>query len=254
MSSRCFGYGAWSPADGLARVPIHPSLYQEHVEQAAQDLIVHLSASDRLLPFPLQDNIELWLMDATGKQPVALIASQLPEQDFPPQQALRWYPTPNAETTFASDACAVDQTRDPPVVPTQDYLLRIIHQRCQQPFQALWIERLADGSGCILQNHSGKTGRRHTILAAEAFPECLLSEDWHDPQARQLVTDYLNWQAPLLLMLPLSLPRRRELEQQAQYRPLSVHTCHRLYPEILDQELLNKILVEAVMRKAATKS
>lgn len=66
--------------------------------------------------------------------------------------------------------------------------------------------------------------------------------------------DYLHWQAPLLLMLPLPAERRRDLEHHAQQRPLAVQQYHRLYPEICDQAMLNKILVEAVLRKASEKA
>lgn len=251
---RYFVYGVWSQQDGLARVPIHPSLYQEHVEQSAHDLLAQVSPGSRQVPFPLQDTIELWLMDAAGKQPVALIGSRVPGEEMPQNKQLHWYAAKNADTPFMSEAFAAEQARDTIKSPTQDILHRVIKQHCQQPFQALWIERRADGSGSVLYNHAGKSQWRDELLAAELFPSCLLDEHWQDPQARQLVADYLNWQAPLLLMLPLRPQRRGELEQQAQQRPLSVHTYHRLYPDVIDQALLNKVLVEAVMRKAVVKS
>jgi len=115
----------------------------------------------------------------------------------------------------------------------------------------VWIERQPDGSGQILHSHAGKTHRRHEQLAATAFPPCLLDEHWQDGQSRQLVSDYLDWLAPQLLMLPLPQQRRRELELKAQQRPLAVHRYYRLYPEVVDETLLNKILVAVVMRQAA---
>lgn len=248
---RFFVYGIWSQSEGLARIPVHPSLYQEHVEQAAQDLLAQLSAASKQLPFPLQDNIELWLMDAAGKQPVALIASLFPEDKIPSGKQLHWYPTENADTVFTSDAFAAEQARATIKSRTQDYLQRLIRQRCNFPFQALWIERQPDGSGHILYSHTGKSSRQHEYLEAEVFPPCLLDEHWPDLQSRQLVTDYINWQAPLLLMLPLPEYRRCKLEQMAQQQALSVHRYHRLYPEVIDNVLLNKILVEAVLRKAS---
>jgi hypothetical protein len=249
---RYFVYGVWSHTDGLARVPVHPSLYQEHVEQAVQNLLAQLSKASRRLPFPLRDSIELWLMDASATQPIALIASQLSQAEIPMHKSLHWYPTENSDTPFNSNAFAADQARATIKSQTQDLLLQLIKQRCTLPFQAFWIERHSDGSGCIVCNHTGKTSRRGELLDANAFPPCLLSEDWQVPEAQQLVTDYLNWQAPLLLMLPLPAPCRQQLEVQAQQRPLAVHTYHRLYPEVIDQALLNKILVEAVMRKATS--
>ena len=251
---RFFVYGVWSQQEGLARVPIHPSLYQDHVEQAAQDLLAQLSRTCQQVPFQLCDNVELWLMDAAGKQPVALIASHINETDIPPNKQPHWYPAENTDAPFTSDAFAADQARATIKSPTQDLLHRAIRLRCKQPFQALWVERRADGSGRILCNHKSKTMQRDEILPPEQFPPYLLDEHWPEPQAGQLVKDYLNWLAPFLLMLPLSTQYRRELELQAQRRPLAVHTYHRLYPEVIDTTLLNKILVEAVMRKAVTKS
>jgi hypothetical protein len=251
---RFFVYGVWSHQEGLARVPIHPSLYQDHVAQAAQDLLVQVSRACQQLPFRLCDNFELWLMDAAGQEPIALIASHIDETEIPARKQLHWYPAENTDTPFTSSAFAEDQAHATIKSRPQDLLHRVIKHRCKLPFQALWFERHEDGSGCVLSNHSGKTTRHNEILAAERFPPCLLEEHWQAPQAQLLINDYLNWQAPFLLMLPLSSQRRRELEFQAQQRPLAVHTYHRLYPEVIDTTLLNKILVEAVMRKAATKS
>jgi len=252
--NRYFVYGVWSHTDGLARVPVHPSLYQEHVEQAVQDLLSQLSSVSRSLPFPLQDTLELWLMDAAGNQPIALLASQLPKDNPSVHKQLRWHPANNAETAFTSEAFAADQARDTIKCQSQDYLVRIIQQRCKVPYQALWIERQDDGSGQILHTHTGKTTRRHEQLEASEFPPCLLDDNWQEPQARQLIADYLDWLAPLLLTLPLPQQRRRELELKAQQRPLAVHRYYRLYPQVTDTTLLNKILVEAVMRQAAIKS
>lgn len=251
---RYFVYGVWSQQDGLARVPVHPSLYQEHVTQAAEDLLIQLEQFNQQVPFALRDSRELWLMDADGHLAIALLSSQIPDEDTPIYKQVRWTATANAETPFTTMAYAEEQARATIKAPAQDLLIRLIRQRCKRPYQALWVERQADGSGTILHNHAGKPVRRHEILAADIFPTCLLSTHWHAPVATQLVTDYLHWQAPLLLMLPLPLTCRRELERQAQRRPLAVHRYHRLYPAVYDKELLNKILVEAVLRKSSEES
>ena len=251
---RYFVYGVWSQQDGLARVPVHPSLYQEHVPQAADDLLIQLEQFNRRLPFALRDSCELWLMDADGDQTIALLASQLADEDTSIYKQIRWTATANAEIPFTTTTYAEEQARATIKGPAQDLLDRLIRQRCKQPYQALWVERHADGSGTVLHNHAGKPVRRHETLAADTFPIYLLNTHWCDPQAAQLVADYLHWQAPLLLMLPLPATCRRELEQHAQQRPLAVHRYHRLYPEIYDKDLLNKILVEAVLRKSAEKS
>lgn len=251
---RYFTYGVWSQQDGLARLPVHPTLYQEHVEQVAEDLLIQLVQHSRDLPFVLRDSLELWLMDADGTQAIALLASQLPGEDVPLHRQVNWVATVNAEKPFTSKAYASEQARDTIKAPVQVLLDRLIRQRCKRPYQALWVERQTDGSGTVLCNHAGKTTRRNEILTAENFPLCLLNEHWQDLEDTQLVTDYLYWQAPLLLMLPLPATRRQELERVAQQRPLAVLQYHRLYPAVSDKVLLNKILVEAVLRKATEKS
>lgn len=246
-----FMYGVWSRQDGLARIPVHPTLYQEHVEQAMQDLLFCLTDASHHIPFALADTTELWLMDAAGTIPIALLASALPGDTLATPDPLDWYASENAETHFTSTAFAQEQARSTIRSRTQDLLHRCLKRRCLQPYNALWVERLADGSGRILCNHKMHTQRRDEVIAPARFPDCLLNEDWQEQDIRQLVSDYLQWQAPLLLLLPLGMPRRRQLEHAAQQRPIAVYTYHHLYPALADQTLLNKILVEAVLRKAA---
>lgn len=249
-----FVYGGWSQQQGLARVPIHPSLYAEHVQQAVDELLQELGRVSRRLPFTLQDSRELWLMDADGEQAIALLASQLPDEAIPTQRQVHWSAMGDAEMPFTSTSFATKQAMVSFKARPQDLLNHLIKQRCKPPLRGLWLERQADGSGIVLHDHAGKPVRRNEAIAAEAFPVCLLDETWPDAEATQMVRDYLNWQAPLLLMLPLPARRRHELEQQAQRRPLVVHQFHRLYPAVSDEALLKKILVEAVLRKASEKS
>jgi len=54
----------------------------------------------------------------------------------------------------------------------------------------------------------------------------------------------------LLTLATLSDKTRRSLEINAQQHPEAVEKFHRLYPKVIDTELLNKILVEATMRRA----
>lgn len=252
QSDRYFVYGTWSQTDGLVRVPVHPSLYQDHVAQSVQDLMSHLEPASRQLPFPLEDTIELWLMDSTGKLPVALLASQQNDKDIPVGKQLHWVPADDTDTPFVSAAFAAEQAASASKSQTQDYLLRAVRQRCHSPYLGLWLERRPDGSGQVLLSHAGNSTRRNESFPASAFPCCLLDEHWQDDESTRLVADYIDWLAPLLLTLPLPRTRRCELEIRAQQRPLAVHRYHRLYPEVVDETLLNKILVEAVMRKAAT--
>ncbi|PVV17131.1 MAG: hypothetical protein B6D79_17150, partial [gamma proteobacterium symbiont of Ctena orbiculata] len=77
------------------------------------------------------------------------------------------------------------------------------------------------------------------------FPTLLLRECWNDAVQQQLVSDFLNWQAPWLLQLPLSPEIRIRLERAAWERPLETSRVYRLFPEILDEKGLTTTRVKA---------
>jgi len=252
QNQRHFVCGLWSRSEGLARLPIHPDLYQEHVEQSVADLITLLHQLQADIPFPLQDRFELWLFDSKREQPVALIASCQSQEEIDISKHLEWYPATRADTTFITSAFSADQQRATIRLSAQDLLQNAVRQRCNRPYAGYWITRQADASGIIVHDQRGQPDRRNELIAAEHFPACLLTDDWHDAETARLVADFHAWQAPLLLMLPLADSQRRDLEIHAARQPLLVHRYHRLYPHIHDPELLRKVLVEAVLRQADT--
>jgi hypothetical protein len=88
-------------------------------------------------------------------------------------------------------------------------------------------------------------------LAAENFPPLLLREEWPKPADRDLARDYLDWCAPFLLTLPvLDEQQRDRLEYASKAHALQVDALYRLYPKILNLDLLKSIRVEARMRQA----
>ena len=67
----------------------------------------------------------------------------------------------------------------------------------------------------------------------------------------QLINDFLNWQAPWLLLLPtLDTDTRRHYEQAARKQALIVQQQYKLYPEIIDKSAINTARVEAVFRRS----
>lgn len=245
---RYFVYGNWSPQTGLVRVPIHPSLYEDHVLQSVEDLFSRLKPATQQLPFVPKDTLELWLLDRDCSQAVALLATRLPDEESPAHRLPRWYVGQEADSVLSRKLLSDESSYSTNAQTAFDHA---IQHRCGTPLIGYWIQRQPDNSGVIVSNHAGKPVSRVTSLPASAFPECLLSEDWADKQFSKLVNDYLSWQAPLLLMLPLSTARRRTLENHAQQRPLAVQQYHRLYPSVENASLLNKIRVEARLRAAA---
>jgi hypothetical protein len=66
------------------------------------------------------------------------------------------------------------------------------------------------------------------------------------------VDEYLAWLAPYLLTLPgLPDPLRRDLEAKAAHHALLVDALWRLYPRVLDLELVRRARIEARLRRAA---
>ena len=91
--------------------------------------------------------------------------------------------------------------------------------------------------------------RRYT--EDETFPTLMLREDWQEEESNDLCQRYLKRQSPRLLMLQgLSQELRTQLEINAKSHALEVERFYSLYPEIIDQALMNSIRVEARLRRA----
>lgn len=74
---------------------------------------------------------------------------------------------------------------------------------------------------------------------------------WAQDSIDQLISDYLEWQAPWLLLLSnLSREQRTELEVVARQRAIEMASQYRLYPEMIDASQLTAARVEAQLRAA----
>ena len=93
---------------------------------------------------------------------------------------------------------------------------------------------------------------RPSQAVTDDFPPCLIREDWGDEQRQDLCDRYIRRLAPRLLMVQ-GLPRtvRLRLEQAARDHVFDVERFFPLYPEVVDQSLLNAARVEATLRRAA---
>jgi hypothetical protein len=89
------------------------------------------------------------------------------------------------------------------------------------------------------------------VLGVDDFPELLIRETWPSAADAGLVADYIAWCAPRLLALDsLSDRTRARLEPLACRQPLLVDTLYRLYPRVIDRSLLDRVRVEARLRRA----
>ena len=242
VQQQFFNWGLWSAAEGLHRVSANPLLDIGAMQRAAAPLLAQLPQRQQALPFPLTDRFEYWACDYQSR-PVALIASTASAQYAKGSPDTAWHATHLADHSFESAALtAAGRPNRDGYCPRAhaEYLESAVRHRAQARF---WFERSADGSGRRLDN--GLT------LDAGAFPALGLETAWDEPLVSGLVEDYLCWQAPLLLLLPLpDTAQRARLEEQARARAELVADLYRLYPRVVRPELIEQARVEARLRRA----
>jgi hypothetical protein len=176
------------------------------------------------LPFPLSDAIECWLVAEQSGKPLALLHSQGKDALLPERISRRW----NAALADVQGGMAADCTA-----------LQIWVGKVALP-STLWVERLPDGTGRVLDAQCVPDGRE---LPATDFPELLLVEP--DGDAAENYQRYCAWLAPRLLMLPLSDALRTRLEITAAAQAGETAHFYPLYPAVMDQILLNAVRVQA---------
>ncbi len=181
------------------------------------------------VPLVAADRYEYWLLDSSDKKPLALLHSCVDEEDMkrsvPPPE---WFPIPAAELAVPDPDPPDQGTYQPPV----NYRLqKFIDKFAGSKPQASWFER--------------------TDTSTVDLPPCLIRDEWGDPQYQRLCELYLQRLAPRLLMMH-NLPRtiRQRLEQAAVKYVFEIEKYYQLYPEVVDNSLLNAARVEARLRHA----
>lgn len=239
-------YGSWSREKGLKRGPLYPSEDFKRMEAQGAIAFEALLQLHERLPFPLRDYFELWLLDPVGL-PLVLLASVLNESEMEQNPTLHWHAGHAAQEHFASPAGEGPNS-------AADMLTCYIAEQAGTPPVAQWFERQPDGSGIGLTGHKLPISYQGRDLAPEAFPSALISRGLGHDDQRRLVEDYLAWQAPCLLMLPLEKTTRGRLEILARQQPFEVLKYNRLYPEVMDESQINAARVEATLRRQAPHS
>lgn len=243
-------YGSWSPAQGLKRGPLYPSDDFRRMEDMGAVVYEQLMQLHEQVPFPFRDHYELWLLD-TDRQPLALLHSVVEERQLELDVSIEWHAGYAARERFTSPATRQLAQGMRPCEAASDYLARYVNARAGEQPAAQWFRRAPDGAGLGLQGIKLATelvGRR---LAPSAFPPLFLALGGHDAAHRRLIDDFHAWQAPWLLVLPsLDVPTRRVLEEHARRQPFLVETQYRLYPELVNDGLIQAALVEAMLRRS----
>ena len=89
------------------------------------------------------------------------------------------------------------------------------------------------------------------VLTPHDFPELLLRERWDDEIEAGLVRDYHDWLSPSLLTHSgLSRATRDRLERAACAQAERLYRVRGLLPEIVNKDLIDVALVEAMLRRA----
>lgn len=202
------------------------------------------------LPFKLADRLELWLLDAHERLPLALLASTLPERTPAQATVLQWRTALAGDDTFRAPSLGV--TEGVSHMPHRSVLDRCVQRAAGPRPQAQWFRRSDDGTGVGLD----RTGLDRTLVGrrvgSESFPELLLRQHWDSDQERDLVRDYHEWHAcSLLTHTNLTRATRADLERAACRQAGKLYRVRYLLPEIVDGERLEVAMVEAVIRQSA---
>jgi hypothetical protein len=249
-----FRFGLWSAEEGVSRVPINPILNVGEMLSASDELIEALEARLSDIPFPTGDRYELWLLDSERLRPLALLATAEGAEHLAAIRLDAWQATTLSERSFvsptltqgASESCDLSNPRWQAAA-----LEAVVKDAAGRPPVAQWFEREGSGRGVGLP-HRVAPPLAERVLGADDFPELLIREAWPSPDAEALVADYIAWCAPRLLALDnLSDRTRARLEPLACRQPLLVDTLYRLYPRVVDRELLDRARVEARLRRAS---
>ncbi len=185
--------------------------------------------ADVQLPFASRDCFEYWLLDNRDKAPLALIFSCYSEEQmskFPTRE--EWTALPDAVMHIEKTQTEIDLSQ-PPV----NYRLEsLISERAGTQKKAQWFDR----------RESSTT----------TFPPFLVREDSDDDLYESLCKRYIERQAPRLLMLQsLSEQERDRMEKCCTGQATEVARLCGLYPQIVNEDLINALRVEARLREAS---
>lgn len=242
VQTRDIRYGSWSASYGLKRGAIHPSEDFRMLEHRGALVYEHLLQHHAAVPFPLQDCYELWLL-AEDASPLALLHSVVIAQDMELDCHLDWRAGRECRETFRSELVQSN---------AGVYLTQYINRQAGSEPQAQWFLRQADGSGVAGEGGNVPNSRRSVTLPNSLFPRFFLREDVVDQLERQLIQEFLLWQAPCLLLLQnIDGNLRGQLEKVAVLRASAVDRLFHLYPRIVDKDVINTARVEAMLRKNA---
>lgn len=202
------------------------------------------------LPFLLADCLELWLLDAQADLPLALLASTLPERMPAQATVLQWRAALAGDDSFRARCLSGDDSVSH--MPHRSVLERCVQRAAGPQPRARWFRRRSDGSGEALDRSAAAGASSDRTLGPELFPELLMRSHWASEQEASLVRDYHDWHAASLLThTDLSRLTRAALERAACRQAAKLFRVRYLLPEVVETELVQVAMVEAVIRHSA---
>jgi hypothetical protein len=227
-----YRYGLWSEDDGLVSRPLAPHMDNDPLSRQCKVLIDCIRERLEQLPFRLKDNRELWLFDKDDQQPLALLAAATPDSVLPSPEPKYW-----------TSCIGANGTQSQYRYPAANKLEEQVKQAAGFNVHKRWVTRQDDGSGLIESSN--------TRIELDRFPVFLLTEHWPDAAQSKLSTDYIEWIAPSLLTLQhLSRCERERMEKCLNIQAVSVEHHWHLYPDIIDEKILDAARVQCRLQKA----
>jgi len=205
-------------------------------------------------PFPPADNLELWLLDASVRNPLAILASTLDRGSTPRVGDTVWRAALEGDDSFTAPSLSSSPDGQVPMtpIPHSEVLNRCVQKAAGPLDRAQWFRRESDGSGTGLHGSRIDPEQIGRKLDRDAFPELLLREAWEDAREKNLVDDYHDWQAPnLLTHLNIKRDTRHRLELAACRQAEKLYRLRHFLPEIVNTDKMNVAFVEAVIRGSA---
>ncbi len=199
-----------------------------HEGHAIDERILELTGylADATLPFTAADEFEYWLLDPMDESPLALIFSCTKAEQ------MSTFPVHPEWTALPAAVMPIESTEDERsgnLAPVNYRLERLVAERAGSKPKARWFRRRPS--------------------EPDTFPALLLREDWENEEDRALCQRYITRQSTRLLMLHgLEQGDRLRMEQASRPHAKEVARFFSMYPEVIDNELMSAIRVEARIR------
>ena len=239
--------GDWNNKTGLRRSPLIASYHYNEIQTIGNALLDAVQKYSEQCPYPFKDKYELWLLDKSTDEPLALLDSVCTAEDIHSPNNLTWEAGLRCKQEFLKEYTPADEQTD----SAGELLNQLVNKRAGEKPSAQWFYRDRFSYGRGLTGINLKPDYIGRELSARLFPKMLVQQQWQDETKASLVDAFINWLSPYLLVLDFLKDRQREtLELTAKDHALLVDQMYPLYPKIINQQAINAARVEAVMRRS----